>query len=121
MRGEKKERKKEREREKQRKKERRKEQREKKKKKKKKKKKTNNFLLFLKGARLYGTTYSTLIAGLNKASIVLDRKVLSELAMFEPFSFRAVTLAAGASGYTPTRLGDSRIILPKTPVASTKN
>ncbi len=42
------------------------------------------------GARLNGTTYSRLIAGLKKADITLDRKVLSELAVNEPAAFTAV-------------------------------
>jgi large subunit ribosomal protein L20 len=78
-----------------------------------KKKKKKKFEPLQKGARLYGMTYSSLIAGLSKANVVLDRKVLSELAMFEPFSFRAVTLAAESSGFTPTRIGDSRTIISK--------
>src|ERR1700712_4612166 len=46
------------------------------------------------GARLNGTTYSKLIAGLKKADITLDRKVLSELAVNEPKAFPAVVKAA---------------------------
>jgi large subunit ribosomal protein L20 len=45
-------------------------------------------------ARLNGTTYSKLIAGLKKANIILDRKVLSELAVNEPKAFEAVVKAA---------------------------
>lgn len=45
------------------------------------------------GARINGTTYSKLIAGLKKASIGLDRKILSELAVNEPNSFKAVVEA----------------------------
>lgn len=45
-------------------------------------------------ARLNGTTYSRLIAGLKKANINLDRKVLSELAVNEPAAFKAVVEAA---------------------------
>jgi large subunit ribosomal protein L20 len=45
-------------------------------------------------ARLNGTTYSKLIAGLKKADITLDRKVLSELAVSEPKAFEAVVKAA---------------------------
>lgn len=41
-------------------------------------------------ARLNGTTYSRLIAGLKKANVTLDRKVLSELAVNEPAAFKAV-------------------------------
>lgn len=42
-------------------------------------------------ARLNGTTYSRFIAGLNKTGIKLDRKILSELAVSEPNSFKAIT------------------------------
>lgn len=45
-------------------------------------------------ARLNGTTYSKLIAGLKKANINLDRKILSELAVNEPKAFEAVAKAA---------------------------
>lgn len=45
-------------------------------------------------ARENGTTYSKLIAGLKKANITLDRKVLAELAVNEPKAFTAVAKAA---------------------------
>lgn len=45
-------------------------------------------------ARLHDTTYSRLIAGLKKANISLDRKVLAELAVNEPKAFEAVVKAA---------------------------
>lgn len=45
-------------------------------------------------ARLNGTTYSKLIASLKGASISLDRKVLSELAVNEPAAFEAVVKTA---------------------------
>lgn len=38
-------------------------------------------------ARLNGTTYSRLIAGLKKKNITIDRKILSELAVKEPAVF----------------------------------
>lgn len=41
-------------------------------------------------ARENGTTYSRLIAGLKKANITLDRKILAELAVNEPKAFAAV-------------------------------
>jgi large subunit ribosomal protein L20 len=44
-------------------------------------------------ARLNGTTYSKLIAGLKAVNINLDRKVLSELAVNEPKAFEAVVKA----------------------------
>jgi large subunit ribosomal protein L20 len=44
-------------------------------------------------ARLNGTTYSKLIAGLKAANINLDRKVLAELAVNEPKAFTAVVKA----------------------------
>jgi large subunit ribosomal protein L20 len=46
------------------------------------------------GARLNGTTYSRLIAGLKKANVTLDRKTLAELAVNEPKAFEAVVKAA---------------------------
>ena len=45
-------------------------------------------------ARLHGTTYSRLIAGLKKANISLDRKILSELAVSEPTAFETIVKAA---------------------------
>lgn len=41
-------------------------------------------------ARENGTTYSRLIAGLKKANITLDRKILAELSVNEPKAFTAV-------------------------------
>ena len=41
-------------------------------------------------ARLEGLTYSRFICGLEKAGIVIDRKVLSDLAMNEPNAFKAL-------------------------------
>jgi len=46
------------------------------------------------GARLHGTTYSRLIAGLKAANVTLDRKILAELAVNEPKAFEAVVKAA---------------------------
>ncbi|HVX23910.1 MAG TPA: 50S ribosomal protein L20, partial [Candidatus Saccharimonadales bacterium] len=46
------------------------------------------------GARLNGTTYSKLIAGLKKANVTLDRKILAELAVNEPKAFTAVVKTA---------------------------
>jgi large subunit ribosomal protein L20 len=45
-------------------------------------------------ARLNGVTYSRLIAGLKKANVNLDRKVLAELAVNEPKAFETVVKAA---------------------------
>src|SRR5471030_440753 len=45
-------------------------------------------------ARLNGTTYSKLIAGLKAANVTLDRKVLAELAVNEPKAFTAVVKTA---------------------------
>jgi large subunit ribosomal protein L20 len=42
------------------------------------------------GARLNGLSYSRLMNGLSKAGIDLDRKVLSDMAIFEPAAFAAV-------------------------------
>lgn len=45
-------------------------------------------------ARENGTTYGKLIAGLKKANIELDRKVLAELAVNEPKTFSAIVKSA---------------------------
>ena len=47
-------------------------------------------------ARINGTTYSRLIAALKSANIIVDRKILSELAVNEPQAFAAVVTAAKA-------------------------
>lgn len=49
-------------------------------------------------ARINGTTYSRLIAGLKKSQITLDRKVLAELAVSEPKAFEAIVNLASANG-----------------------
>ena len=49
------------------------------------------------GARENGVTYSQFINGLNKAGIELDRKVLSDLAVREPDSFRSLVEQAQAA------------------------
>ena len=41
-------------------------------------------------ARLNGTTYSQLVAALKKANIVLNRKMLSDMAIRDPQTFAAV-------------------------------
>ena len=49
------------------------------------------------GAREHGITYSRLLAGIRKAGIEVDRKVLADLAAREPESFAAlVEKAKGA-------------------------
>src|SRR5690606_24348 len=45
-------------------------------------------------ARLSGTTYSKLIAGLKASNIMIDRKILSELAVNEPKAFEAIVKTA---------------------------
>jgi len=42
------------------------------------------------GAREHGLTYSQFISGLTKAGVEIDRKMLSDLAVREPESFRAL-------------------------------
>ena len=49
------------------------------------------------GARLSGLTYSQFMNGLNKAGIELDRKVLSDLAVREPASFKNLVEKAQAA------------------------
>jgi len=45
-------------------------------------------------ARDNGTTYAKLIAGLKKANIELDRKILADIAVSEPKAFAAVVKKA---------------------------
>lgn len=45
-------------------------------------------------ARENGTTYAQLIAGLKKAGVELDRKILAELAATEPKAFAEVVKSA---------------------------
>jgi large subunit ribosomal protein L20 len=47
-------------------------------------------------ARLSGVSYSRFIAGLNKAKIELDRKVLADLALADPAAFAAIAKRAAA-------------------------
>lgn len=49
------------------------------------------------GARVNGMSYSRLMNGLSKAGIDLDRKVLSDMAIFEPAAFAAVAEQAKAA------------------------
>ena len=48
------------------------------------------------GARINGLSYSRLIAGLKKASIEIDRKVLADLAVNEKAAFAAIVEKAKA-------------------------
>jgi large subunit ribosomal protein L20 len=45
-------------------------------------------------ARLNGTTYSKLTAALKKAGVIVDRKILADLALSAPGDFAAVVKAA---------------------------
>lgn len=49
------------------------------------------------GARLNGLSYSRLIAGLKKANVEIDRKVLADLAMNDAPVFAAIVEKAKAS------------------------
>lgn len=48
-------------------------------------------------ARLNGTTYSQLISGLSKAGVDVNRKVLADLAVTSPESFKALVETAAAA------------------------
>ena len=52
--------------------------------------------------REHGLTYGRFIDGLNKAGIIIDRKVLSDLAITDPGGFAA--LAAKAAAALPAEL-----------------
>ena len=47
--------------------------------------------------RPFGLTYSRFIDGLGKAGVVVDRKVLSDLAIHEPAAFQAIVEKAKAA------------------------
>ena len=49
------------------------------------------------GARQHGLTYSQFMNGLAKAGIEIDRKILSDLAVREPESFKALVEQAEAA------------------------
>lgn len=51
---------------------------------------TNNILTINSAVREHNINYSRLIYSLNRSNIKLDRKVLANLAINEPFSFKAV-------------------------------
>ena len=48
-------------------------------------------------AREFGLTYSTLINGLKKASVEMDRKVLADIAVFDKQAFEKIASQAKAS------------------------
>jgi large subunit ribosomal protein L20 len=48
-------------------------------------------------ARTVGLSYSRLIAGLSKAKVALDRKILADLAVADPSAFAAVANLAKAA------------------------
>ena len=48
-------------------------------------------------SRMYGMPYSTFVHSLNRSNIILNRKVLSELAVSEPLSFKSVLAVARES------------------------
>jgi large subunit ribosomal protein L20 len=48
-------------------------------------------------AREVGISYSKLIAGMDKANIVIDRKILADLAISDPNAFKKIVEAAQAA------------------------
>lgn len=48
--------------------------------------------------RSLGGTYSRFVHSLKKANVVLDRKILADLAAVQPDAFKAVAKAAGVGG-----------------------
>ena len=45
-------------------------------------------------SRLHGLSYSRLINGLNKAEIIVDRKVLADIAVHDPVAFESIAMQA---------------------------
>ena len=56
-------------------------------------------------ARLSGLSYSRLIAGLTKAQVALDRKVLADIAIADPQGFAAIAKTRGGLTSDPCRGG----------------
>lgn len=54
------------------------------------------------GARQYDVTYGNMIHGLNVTGIELNRKMLSQLAIYEPFSFQSIIRCLKDSSAVPT-------------------
>ncbi|HXW39117.1 MAG TPA: 50S ribosomal protein L20 [Acidimicrobiales bacterium] len=54
-------------------------------------------------ARLNGTSYSRFIAGLHRADVQVDRKVLAELAVSEPEAFSTLVQVANEALAAPRR------------------
>jgi large subunit ribosomal protein L20 len=46
------------------------------------------------GSRAIGVSYSVLVNGLNKSNILLDRKILSDLAINDPSTFEKIVKTA---------------------------
>ena len=49
-------------------------------------------------ARMHGTTYSRLMAGLTRAGVAIDRKVLADLAVRDQAAFGKLVETANATG-----------------------
>lgn len=49
------------------------------------------------GARAHGLSYSRLMNGLKKANIVIDRKVLADIAVYDKEGFQAIVAKAKAA------------------------
>ncbi len=56
-------------------------------------------------ARLNGMSYSRFIAGLRRAEVEVDRKVLADLAVSDPAAFAALVRVAGGSAAAPNGSG----------------
>lgn len=62
-------------------------------------------------ARIYGYTYAGLICHLSRSNIHLNRKMLAELAMNEPLSFKSlVEVARVKGGPSPFRKPKVRVV-----------
>lgn len=68
--------------------------------------KVNNIKAINAAAREHGFSYNKFIFGLNRSNILLDRKILADLAKNEPFSFKAVFDEVSSKVKLPTRRPD---------------
>ena len=70
-------------------------------------------------SRINGITYSRLIDGLNKAGIMIDRKVLADLAVRQPLAFAAIAQKAiAAVNEQPQPSSSARLPEPPTQAAT---
>lgn len=72
------------------------------------------------GVRQYDMQYGSFIHGMNVTGIELNRKMLSELAIYEPFTFEAIVDSVRQEAQVPTKTFPSYGLLQTTVTADIK-